>query len=486
MGIVIKQSLWNSVILVLGFGLGAINVLFLYTNFMSPDYFGLVTFILSTGNILLPLMSLGMNHSIVKFFSSYSSGQVQNRFLNWSLVLPLFVILPVTLLFSSFYEQISHWLSRENTIIETYTWTLIPLGILMGYFEVFFAWSKVQFKTVFGNFIKEVFARLGVFIGLFLVYWELMSVEQYIWYLVMIYGLRVLVMMVYAFYLKRPELKDWKLPENFKEVLRYSLYIITAGSAGTILLEIDKFMIPQLEGISQVAFYSVGVYMASVIAIPSRALQQIISPLTAKALNSDDHQMLEDLFKKSSLNLLAIGGLIFLLININVSDLYQIIGHEQYRVGIAVVWIISFSELFKLFMGNTNAVLTNSKYYRTYFYISLGMAISVVVLNRVLIESFGSVGAAISTMSVVVLFGIIKMLVLRTKMDLRVSIKRTVIVLILIALLYAAFSFVQLNWHPVINVIVKTVLCTMAYGFVLIKLELSKDVNSMLNSFFKK
>jgi len=54
MGIVVNQSIKNTVITYLGFGIGAINVVFLYTKFLSDDYFGLITFILSTANILMP------------------------------------------------------------------------------------------------------------------------------------------------------------------------------------------------------------------------------------------------------------------------------------------------------------------------------------------------------------------------------------------------------------------------------------------------
>ena len=60
MGIVLKQSFVNTIILFLGFAIGGINVLFLYTNFLHEDYYGLVTFLLSSANIVLPLLVFGM------------------------------------------------------------------------------------------------------------------------------------------------------------------------------------------------------------------------------------------------------------------------------------------------------------------------------------------------------------------------------------------------------------------------------------------
>ncbi|HBS11632.1 MAG TPA: sugar isomerase, partial [Flavobacteriaceae bacterium] len=73
MGIVQKQSFTNSIILFLGFAIGGLNVLFLYTNFLHEDYFGLINYLLSTANIILPLMMFGMQHTIIKFFSSYKT-----------------------------------------------------------------------------------------------------------------------------------------------------------------------------------------------------------------------------------------------------------------------------------------------------------------------------------------------------------------------------------------------------------------------------
>ena len=75
MGIVVNQSIKNTVITYLGFGIGAINVVFLYTKFLSDDYFGLITFILSTANILMPLMAFGTHNTIIKFFSSFKTRQ---------------------------------------------------------------------------------------------------------------------------------------------------------------------------------------------------------------------------------------------------------------------------------------------------------------------------------------------------------------------------------------------------------------------------
>ena len=124
MGIVVNQSIKNTIITYFGFGIGAVNVIFLYTQFVSEAYFGLITFILSTASILMPFMAFGVHNTIVKFYSSFKTRQSQNSFLSLMLLLPLLLIVPLGLITHFAYDLIANWLSKENAIIKDYTWLI--------------------------------------------------------------------------------------------------------------------------------------------------------------------------------------------------------------------------------------------------------------------------------------------------------------------------------------------------------------------------
>jgi len=486
MGVVLQQSYKNTLIIFLGFAIGGINVLFLYTHFLDAEYFGLITFLLSTANIMMPLLVFGMQHTIIKFFSSYTEKRDKDNFLITAIILPLLIIIPLSLIGVLFYGYIAEILSNENIIIKKYTYLIFLISIFMGYFEVFYAWSKVQMQSVFGNFIREVFARICVLILLLAVYFKGLSNEQFVYAVALVYFVRMLIMKLYAFKLYFPKVTHFSLPINFREIISFSFYIILAGSAGSILLEIDKFMIPQMEKIAQVAYYSVGVYIASVIAIPSRALQQIANPITAKELNNNNLTEVEILYKKSSINLLIIGGLFFLLINVNINELYQIINKPEYAVGVYIVLIISISELFKLSLGTNGAILINSKYYKMLFYFSIAMAISVIVLNRILIQSLSIKGAALATLIVVLVFGVIKIVYVKNKLKMQPYSKSTIIILVIIGLLFFTFYFISFSINPLLSIIVKSTLLTTIFIFLIIKLKLSEDINNLLSKYFNK
>jgi O-antigen/teichoic acid export membrane protein len=486
MGIVLNQSFKNTVILIFGFAIGALNTLYLYIHFLNDDdYYGLVTFLLSTANILLPLTVFGVQHAVVKYFSSYKDKQQKDNLLSWSLILPLLIIIPLGFIGMYAYDFISDWISEENKLIKKYTYLIFLCAIFMGYFEVFYAWTKVHLRSVFGNFAREVFARACASILLVGVFLKWITPEQFIYGITITYFLRMLLMMFYAFKVYLPEF-SFQIPENHKEILRYSMYMILAGSAATLLLEIDKFMIPQIEQIAEVAYYAVGVYIASVVAIPSRAMQQITHPITAEYLNTNNLKGVKDLYKQSSINLLVVGGLLFLLINLNVIDMYQIINKPQYSVGAIIVFIISISELYKLILGINGAILTNSKYYRMFFYFSIGMAASVIYLNKVLISREGINGAALATLITVFLFSTIKIWYINRKMNMHPFTSKTLLVLGLIAVLFVGFYFVEFAFHPIVNILLKSLLITLIYLIIVIRLKISADINELVTKYITK
>ena len=482
MGIVFNQSFKNTLILILGFAIGGINVLFLYTHFLEAEYFGLVTFLLSSANLVMPLLVFGMQHTIVKFFSSYGTREERDNFLILALVLPLLFIVPLAFIGTLFYSEIAQFLSRENIIIEQYTYLIFAVAVFMGYFEVFYAWSRVQLKSVFGGFVREIFARICVSVLLVAVYFGWIGNETFVYAVAIVYLLRMIIMKIYALWVYLPRFRGFSLPSNIREILSFSVYIILAGSAGTILLEIDKFMIPQLTDIAEVAYYSVGVYIASVIAIPNRAMQQIINPITAKELNANNLAEVENLYRRSSLNLLIVGGLLFLLINSNIREIYQFIDRPEYTAGMSIVLIISLSELIKLSLGTNGAILTNSNLYRILFYFSLGMAASVFVLNKVLIESMGIEGAALATLIVVLVFGVIRVYYVYRKLAMQPFDRKSGIVLLLIGLIFAVFFSIQLNLPPLIAILIKSILISLIFFFLILKLRISEDLNSFFNN----
>ena len=484
MGIVLNQSFKNTVSTYLGFGIGAINTLFLYTNFLTDTYFGLVAFLLSAANIMMPFMAFGVHNSIIKFYSIFKTKNSTNSFLSVMLVLPLIFIVPTSIIGYFANETIGGLLSKENSIVENYVWHIFILAVAMAYFEIFFAWSKVQLQTVFGNVMKEIFHRVSIMFMLFAVYMNWLSVGGFILALVILYVLRMLIMMAYAFSIRFPKLKFQKI-DRLSSILKYSGLMIVAGSIAMLILDIDKFMIGlMLENIEQVAYYSVAIFIATVIAVPQRAMHQIMMPLTAKYLNEKDISSLEDLYKRSSMSLLVISGFIFLLIILNINQLYEILP-EKFTGGLFVVLIVSLAKLYDNSLGNNNAILFNSDYYRMVLFFGVLLAIMAIVLNAIFIPIYGIEGSAFATFLAIFIYNTVKIYFVMLKFNMQPFTMDSLKIVMTLIILSFAFYFWDFPFHPILNIALKSALIGVLYFSLIYRLKVSKDITGQIQKYFR-
>lgn len=482
MGIVVKQSSRNTIIIFIAFAIGGINTLFLYTEFLTPEYYGLVVFLLSAANLLMPFTAFGIQHAIVKFFSSYQTKLEKDAFLSSVLFLPLLIAIPIGFLGTVFYEKISAFLAIENEIIQGYTYVIYFVAIATAYFEVFYAWAKVQMQSVFGNTLKELYHRVATLVLLVLVAFDVINAHQFIGFLMVSYFLRTLLILIHAFKLYTPKF-TFRKPHNFKEILTYAIYIILAGSAGAILLEIDKVMLPSKKAIELTAYYTVGVFIASVVEVPGRAMHQILQPLTSKAIQENNTVEIISLYKRSSINLLVLCGLLFLLINVNIVELYKIVPKEDYSQGVFIVLMISIAKLYNMFLGNNGAIIANSKYYKILLPYGITMAIIVAFLNNWWIDIFGMNGAALSTLVVILIFNTLKIWYVKRKFNMLPFTWKTFQLTLVIAALFAIFYFWNFSFHPIINIGLKSSILILVYVIIVQKMAISKEVNELLSKY---
>lgn len=484
MGIVLNQSVKNIVITYVGFGIGAVNALFLYESFLGKTHYGIVAFVLSAGNIMMPLMAFGVHSTLIRFYSKYKSPLERERFMSFMLVMPLLLIIPISLIAYFGYDLIVALLVKKNPTVEPFLWLIPIIGLFMGYFEIFYAWVKVHMKSVFGNFISEVFVRIIVTLLLFMVYWGVIDSTTFIFALTLAYGIQMVAMMVYAFYLKKPKI-HFNLPENTKEIFSYSFFIILSGSVAVFLLDLDKVMIPYYLDVKKVAVYSVGIFIATVIAVPSRAMLQIIYPITAKLMSENKMQELNELYKKSAINLQVFGGLILVGIFLNINQMYLIIPGD-YSEGLMAVFLIGLAKFYDVILGNNNAILLNTKYYRMVLLFGVMLVLMMVGLNMLLIPLYGITGSALATLISVIFYNTIKLLFVVKKMDLYPFGPTTVKSFGIIALILAVFYFWEFPFEPWMNIILKSILITISYVYLNYKFKISTDINDLVDGLWKQ
>ena len=483
MGIVQSQAIKNTIITFLGFGIGAVNALFFYTHFLGKLHYGIVATVLSGANIMMPLMAFGAQNTLIRFFSSYKNQKERDEFLTFMLLLPLVFIIPLGLGFYFFYDQISHSWIQENPTLKPFFWLIPIIGLFMAYFEVFYAWAKVHMQSVMGNFISEVLVRIIVMLLLIGVHFDWIAKDTFVYCVALAYFAQMIAMKLYAISVKMPVLR-FVIPKNVKEIIQYSFFIIVSGGIAVMLVDFDKVMIPQYKDISQNALYAVAIFIATVIAVPSRAMTQIIAPITAKFMTENKHDELNDLYKKSAINLQVIGGFIMILIFVNIKEMYQLIP-EDYSGGIVVVFLIGLSKFYDVLLGNNNSIIVNTKHYRTVLLFGVFTVVLMIVLNTIFIPLYGIEGSAFATFITVMIYNTIKLFYVIKKMELYPFTTKTLESLGILAICFLLFNFWDFPFHPVINIVLKSMLVTLLYVFLTYKANLSEEINGVISKFLK-
>tara|TARA_B100000575_G_scaffold184421_1_gene148296 strand:- start:5083 stop:6543 length:1461 start_codon:yes stop_codon:yes gene_type:complete len=484
MGIVVRQSFLNLISIGIAFLIGAVNTLYLYPTFLGSKLQGLVIALLAISNIIQPFISFGTQHAVIRYYSKYTKKTDRDGLLTISLLIPLLIVILFIPVFLTFYEEIRQFLFQSDQSLSRYAYVILFIAISTSFFEIFYSWLRVKLKSVFGNFLKELYPRLLISLLLLSYSIGILDFERFILLLIYGYYLRLLIVVIYAFYINKPKL-NLNIKKDFNEIFKYCLLIFLSGAASSIILDIDKSMLSSILTVENVAYYSVAVFIAAVIEIPGRAMFQILSPVVATAINKNQMKKLEDLLKKSSTNLVLVASLFFLLINLNIEDFYDMLNQDGYSIGIPIVIIVSLGKLYSMSIGCINNIISNSKYYYYTFWFSLFSSILAVILNIYLISSFGIIGAAYATLIVLIIMNSLKIYLVKLKFKIHPYSRDTIKILILSVLTYIIFSNLELGFFSHINILIKSSLILIIYTLSAYIFKLSDDVNIFIDKFNK-
>ena len=252
-----------------------------------------------------------------------------------------------------------------------------------------------------------------------------------------------------------------------------------------MLIDIDKTMLNQYIEIEKIAYYTVAGFMATVIAVPSRAMHQITYPITAKLMTQGKHEELNDLYKKTSITLQIVGGLVFVGILVNLNQVYLLLP-GNYKEGVFVVFVLGFSKYFDLILGNNNAIIFNSKYYRAVLFLGLLLGFLAITLNAIFIPLYYIKGAAIATLISITLYSIAKLLFVVLRMNLYPFTVNTIYAFVIGSVCFFLFYFWDFSFHPIVNIGLKSVLVSLVYVGLVYKFNLSKEINTVIEKLLKR
>jgi O-antigen/teichoic acid export membrane protein len=424
MGLVIRQSIYTTLISYVGVIIGYINLLYLYPKFLAPEQVGLLRTIQDAAILFSPFAQFGLAQSIFKFYPQLAKDKkTEAGFISTMLLLAGIGFSIFFIAFKLFEAPILSYFEDNAKDIIQYTSAILWLTLILLLTAILEAYSRSLLKTIFPNLVKEVVAR---FLLALLVVCYFQGWLTYNWFIigtVLAYLLCLLILVAYLFIEKSLQFNfNLMLLRSpiFKELARYSL-LSFAGAAGMIIIgKIDSLMVAAICGLTPVAVYTTGFYMATVIEIPKRALSQVAFPLIARAFEKDDLTDIARIYQKTSINQFIIGSLLLIGVYVNLDNIFEMMPKQEvYEAGKWVVIIVGVGKLADMLFGPSSEIIVLSRYYWFNMVVILFLAATVIIANQILIPRYGINGAAMGAAIALISFNSIKFLFVLIKLKMQ-------------------------------------------------------------------
>lgn len=450
---------------------------------------GLRGVLLSVSMIFIQFAHLGTFRSLVKFFPFFNRvGNEDNGLLGIGLLISFIGFLLLSTIMWIFKEPIIDSFSDQTNLFETYYWLIFPISFFLLYSRLFESYLQARSSIALAAFLKNVLHRIFVSVLLILLYYHYIDFFWFISIFSFLHLTSILVFMGVLIYRQEFNVRiNWDFfNRRFRKVFyNFSAYSIVSNVSAGLINKIDALMIFYFLTLTDTAIYYNALFISTLVSIPSNAINQIAMPLLSRSWKNKAMDEMLDIYKKSSINQLLMGGLLFILILSSIDNLFEL-QKEIYRDGKLVFIILGLSKIISMLFGVNGQILKISKYFRFDTYLSIGLVMVTLVTNYLFIPIWGVEGAALATAFSIVIFNLVRSIYVYQKMDLQPFTAKTIKAIVFLLLLV----IIGVNLPFFMNIYVDTfyrsiiILGTATVG--VYKLGLSPEANAVLNNLYKR
>lgn len=492
MGVIGRQSIKTLIVELVGITIGFVSMLFIYP--LENEFFGYMQFLFSFGIFLVPFMSLGLPSFIIKYFPAFQKDTAKSyTFLSFilllSLILVVLFILLAMILKSPLYIGLER-LGFDVLLIKNIAYYLLVIGFLQLQIALFIAYlsnfDKIALPTLIyqtGYKLYLPLVVLGIYFGLFEFETAPLLLIGFLFVILLI--LIAVTIKDKVFHITRNIILP-KLSET-KSMLSYLLFSSLTSISNLLAFRIDMLMIASLLSLNSNGVYAKILIISSVVDLPTKIISRTASPSISKAWAEEDMKRITSIYKKSSLNLVILGSLLFLIIWYIIEDLFSISSNpESFENGKRIFLFLAIGKLVDLVAGINKSIIGYSPSYKVNFFLVAILGGVNIFLNYYLIGKFDVLGAAMATCVALVLYNVLKLIYILYKYKIHPFTRELAYVGLI-----GVFSFLFVSLLPslpnsYLNIIFKTALVLMTYSIPILYFKPSPDLDIMLKSVYSR
>jgi O-antigen/teichoic acid export membrane protein len=496
MGIIQKQGIKSSIFIMIGFVIGAVNLLVLFPLFFSKNDQGLIRAMIDIGATLSVFCTLGTLPVVYKFFPFYNHylGPKKNE-------LP-FLTLIINLIGFGLLMWIG-WENKEFIILKlgkspslanyfnyVYPYTFF---LLIFYWLEAFAWGLQ--KGVLTNFLRETAIRILTTLLILAFGLKWLNLDQFILLFSGIYVIPTLLLIYNLSQSQEWSFRSFKISSVTKrlkgKMLNFALFVFAGQFFNLLARTNDTFMIVGLRGLSDAGIFAIATYVAAIMEIPQRSLTSISIPVLAKSWKDKDFANIKHVYHKSVSNLLAVGLLLFGLIWLNIENLVSFlnwISNKEsggYDALVPLIFIMGLAKLVDLATGVNGQIIGTSNFWRFDFFTNLFYIVLSIPLNYYLINHYQLIGLAYSNLAALVLYNSVRFLFLYKKFKLQpYTLKHGLFLILSIAFMFLIYK-IPSPTNFLLNIAFKSTVYGVGFYGLLVWINPAPELKELVQGFLK-
>lgn len=453
MGNIRKQTIVSSILVYLGFGVGAVNML-LYSSesgTFSLEEFGLTRIFFDYAQNMLALGALGTIPVIYKFYPFYKDNLPKEKMdiMTWALfssLLGMLLILLLAWLFQSYFVNI--YTAKSGLVVDYYNW-MIPFSLGMLFFSVLEGFSWAVGKSVLSNFLKETLLRIITFFLIVAVYLGWIDYATFIHLFSFLYLIIFLVLLIqlirenklhFSFTISRVTKKFWK------KMLGMQLLTYGGTCIASIAATIDVFIIAGFQNLKAVGIFVFAQYAANLIQVPLRSIQAVSAGILSQAWKDKNLKEIDRIYKRSCINLLLLALFVFGNLWLNVKEAIQVLHIQNaYADGLTVIFVLGMVRIIDAGTGLNALVINTSTFWKFDFYSGVVLLALRLPLTYFLIKNYGILGSAVAELIAYSIYNFIRFEFLRKKFKMQPFDAKTLYALVLAI---AAYFIANMIGYP--------------------------------------
>ncbi len=483
MGVIQRQGIKNTITTYLGIAIGFVSLIVIQPQFLTKEELGLTRVLYSFSILVAMFVPLGIGNATTRYFPLFKdSNKNHHGYFGFMMLFPVvgFMLTAVVLLLLQ--DFINAQYIKESPLLTDFFYYIFPLTFILAIISCLNVYCYANYKSTIPAFLNDVVARVLVIAVISIYYFKWITLNQFIACYVALYGVQLALLLAYIFVFDKPVFKiDWAYfkEKNISKLISYGLLLWFAGVASIGLKYLDSIMLGKYLPLSFVGVYTIAAFIPTVIEAPMTALEKIAASRIAFAWAENNRKEILEIYRKSSLYMLTLGGLLFTGININIDSLLRFLP-EGYQQGTTVVYIISAGTLINMLTGANAPILFNSDKYKWGAFFLIALAALSVVFQIVFIPLLGLNGAALATVSCYIIYNLFMTTVIWKFYGLHPFDKKMLVVVGAIAGCFILNYFIPVLENKIADMVVRSFCITLFYVAFVYRFKVLEEFHHLL------